>query len=89
MLSHGEEEIGIHPKVHKMIEEVYRVLKPGGSFCLVSGNDTFVTFPYLMQDTLQWDIKVDSLSSVDERKKKKGNTTEGANNFGKLNVSYL
>jgi ubiquinone/menaquinone biosynthesis C-methylase UbiE len=55
LLSHGEEEIGTNPKLQELMSEVYRVLKPGGIFCLISGNEEFVTFPYLLMQ--EWDIE--------------------------------
>ena len=49
---------------------------------LISGNDTFVTYPYLMSDEYNWDVKVVNLSNQVPPKKAKNN------DFTKLSI-YL
>lgn len=64
----------------KLIEEIYRVLRSDGSFVLISGNEEFVTYPYLMNDKFLWEIEVHPL--VAEKKVKKSN-----NDFTSLTIS--
>lgn len=73
LLSNGENESGENELVHKMLFEVFRVLKVGGTFWLISGNGSFITFPYLYQ--LDWNIFVEPL----QRTKKPKRTSEFAN----------
>jgi hypothetical protein len=40
---------------------------------LISGNDTFVTYPYLMQDEYSWDVKVINVTNSVTAKKAKNN----------------
>jgi hypothetical protein len=59
LLSHGGDETGTDERIISMMNEVWRVLKPGGKYLIVSGNDTFLVFPYVYQ--LEWEVSVETI----------------------------
>ena len=64
VLSHGEVETGENELVKKVNSEVYRVLKTGGYYIIVSGMDSFLTMPYFLGDEeVDWDVSHHSFKS--------------------------
>lgn len=64
VLSHGEVETGENELVKKVNSEVYRVLKTGGYYIIVSGMDSFLTMPYFLGDeNVNWDVSHHSFQS--------------------------
>lgn len=64
VLSHGEVETGESELVQKVNREVFRVLKTGGSYLVVSGMDHFITMPYFLGDEeTSWDVSHHSFQS--------------------------
>lgn len=64
VLSHGEVETGESELVQKVNREVYRVLKTGGWYLVVSGMDHFITMPYFLGDEeTSWDVSHHSFQS--------------------------
>jgi len=62
LLSNAQTETGENIEVKKLLKEVYRVLKPGGKYMFISGNDSFVTYPYLCE--LEWKIDINSHQKI-------------------------
>lgn len=64
VLSHGEVETGENQVVKKVNSEVYRVLKDGGYYIIISGMDSFLTLPYFVGDeNVSWDYSHKSFQS--------------------------
>ncbi len=57
----NQEEQGDNPKIFRMFEELHRVLRPHGRIAILSGNDSFVVFPYLCAD-IPWRFTVTPVS---------------------------
>ncbi|KAG0556973.1 hypothetical protein KC19_11G092000 [Ceratodon purpureus] len=47
--------------VASMIKEIYRVLKPGGVYMLITYGDPRVRVPHLKSDKVPWDIKLHAI----------------------------
>ncbi len=61
LLSHGRNETGDDEFVIALQREIFRVLKPGGKWLIVSGNDQFITWPYICGDeNVTWDANYTS-----------------------------
>lgn len=64
VLSHGEVETGESELVKQVNREVYRTLKTGGWYLIVSGMDHFITMPYFLGDEeTSWDVSHHSFQS--------------------------
>lgn len=74
LLSNGGLESGENGDVLQVLSEVYRVLKGGGTFWLMSGNESFLLNSYLYQ--LDWKIAVEP---IQRQKKVKKSTSEFSN----------
>jgi len=49
--------------VQQLMKEVYRVLKSGGYFMIISRNGSCTMDPYLYNDGLNWDVKIKEIES--------------------------
>lgn len=64
VLSHGEVETGESELVKSVNKEVYRVLKTGRHYVIISGMDSFITMPYFIGDEeVNWDVSFHSFQS--------------------------
>lgn len=89
LLSNGKDEDGENHKVKSLLNEVHRVLKPGGTrklpskllgkFLLITGNDTFIVHPYIFD--IDWKVEQEPL------KRKSKNKDPHSSDFAKLNLT--
>lgn len=84
LLSHGGDEDGTYERLHQLFSEVYRVLSPGGSFVLITGNDCTVLSPYVYQQ--DWQVVVQPLQRANKSSRKQ---RKGGKDFGKLQMQML
>lgn len=64
VLSHGDVETGDNLLVQRVNREVYRVLKEGSFYLIVSGMDSFLTMPYFVGDEqVNWDVSMITFQS--------------------------
>lgn len=56
-LSTFQDETGESAPLLAMLGEVQRVLKAGGVYLALSGNASFLVFPYLQSEELDWEVE--------------------------------
>jgi len=61
LLSTAELEIGENQKVHEVLREMFRILKPGCFCIVVSRNGICTLTPYLYEDGVEWEVEVKDL----------------------------
>jgi len=79
LLSNGREELGENRRVYRMLQEVFRVMKPSGRFLLISGNDSFILSPYLYSVN-DWKVESRPMSgNHDQRRTKRCSRSRNRN----------
>jgi len=68
LLSTGENETFDNAAVIALNKEVFRVLKNGGKYLIISGNDSFITLPYFCGDpTVYWELEKSPIQLPNKR----------------------
>ena len=68
-MSNFHDETGESEPLLEMLLEVFRVLKPGGVYLVLSGNASFLVFPYVQRDDFDWTVDCQVVEKSRSKKK--------------------